>query len=95
MNRNVEFRENAFDALLLGRFDQSACGLLWDGENYRTWNGVDRGQREDRRIVIIEGSLVLAMMLQETVRRHVAVKHDPRMTMGFPFMNVFWRGDRR
>ena len=95
MNGNVELRENAFDALLLRRFDQSCRRTLGCGQNHRTRNGEDRGQREDGRVVIIKGSLMLAMMFQEAVRWRVAVNHQLRVSMLLAFVNVLGRGERQ
>ena len=95
MNRNVELTQDALDALPLGRFDDGARRTLRRGENRRTWDGVDGSERENGRVVIIQRSLVLAMMLQEAVRRHMAVNHDLGVSMVLAFVNVFWCGERQ
>ena len=95
MNGDVELRENALDAWRLRLFDQSDGRTLGYGQNHRNRDGEDRGQREDGRVVMIEGSLVLAMMLQEAVRRHVAVNHDLGVPMVFAFVNVLGSGERQ
>jgi hypothetical protein len=95
VNGNVELREHALDALRLRWFDQSDRRTLGYGQNHRTWNGENRGQREDGRVVIIEGSLVLAIMIQEAVRRHVAVHHHLGVSMLLRFVNVLGGGERQ
>ena len=94
MNRNVKLCESPFDALPLRRLDESACQTCRSGEDHRTWNGVDGGQGEDWRIVMIEGGLMIIVMLDQGVRRHVAVHHDLRVPMIFAFVDVLGRGDR-
>ena len=65
------------------------------GKDHRSRNGVDRGQREDRSVVILDGCLVLAMMIEHAVRRHVAMYHELGMSMVFTLVDVLGRGHRQ
>jgi hypothetical protein len=95
VNGYVELREHALDAVLLGLFEKSDRRTLGCGQNHGTWNGEDRRQREDGRVVIVKGSRVLAVMLQDAVRRHVAVNQGLVVSMLVAFVHVLRRGERQ
>jgi hypothetical protein len=95
VNRYVEFCRSTLNTLWCGRFDVATYQTLRTGKNHRSRNGVDGRQREDRTVVIIEGWLVLAMMVQHAVRWHVAMYYDLGMSMVFALVDVLGRGHRQ
>jgi hypothetical protein len=95
VNRNVKLCQDTFDALPLRRLDESACRTFRRGEHHRTWNRIDGGQREDWCVVVIQGGLMLTVVVDQAVRRHVTVNHDLGVTVIFVLVNVFGRGDRQ
>lgn len=95
MNRYVELCLSTLDALRRGPFDERTCQTLRTGKNHRSRNGVDGRQREDRTVVVIEGFLVLTMMVQHAVRRHVAMYYELGMSMVFALVDVLGRGHRQ
>ena len=95
MNRYVELCLSTLDALWCGRFDEGINQTLRTGKDHRSRNGVDGRQREERTVVIIKGCLVLAMMVQHAVRRHVAMYYELGMSMVFALVDVLGRGHRQ
>jgi len=45
--------------------------------------------------MILDGCLVLAMMIEQAVRRHVAMDHEPGMSVVFTLVDMLWRGHRQ
>ena len=88
MNRHLELCLRAIDAVWCWRFDQRTYETLRRGEDHRRRDGVNRPQREDWRVIILEGGLVLTMMLEDAVRRRVAMDHEIRVPVGFALMHV-------
>ena len=95
MNRYVELRLRALDPLWLERFDERTHESLRSRQNPGRRNGVDRGQREDRSIVILDGCLVRIMEIEHAVRGHVPMDHELGMSMVFTLVNVLGRSDRQ
>ena len=95
MNGNVELRLRALDAFWPWRFDESTHETLRPHQNQRGRNGVDRRQREDRSIVILDGCLVRIMVIEHAVRGHVPMDHELGMSVLFTFVNVLGRSDRQ
>jgi hypothetical protein len=95
VNWYVELYARTLDTLGPWGLDECAHRTFWPSKDHRTGNGVDGGQREDRRVVIIDRDLVLAMMVHSAMRRHVAVNHELGMPMVFPFVDVLGRDNRK
>ena len=93
MNRNVELRLRALDAFRSWRFDEKTHESLRRCQDQRRRNGVDGGQREDRSIVVLDGCLVRTMVIEHTVRGHVAMDHELDMSMAFTLVHVLGRTD--
>jgi len=95
VNRYVELCLSTLDAPWCGPFDEGSYQTLRTGKNHRSRNGVDGRQREERTVVVIEGCLVLTMMVQHAVRRHVAMYYELGMSMVFALVDVLGRGHRQ
>ena len=63
------------------------------GERYWGRNRVDRGQRERRAVIIIQGRLVFGVMLQDPVGLQVAVDDRVNMPLFLGFVHVLGRRD--
>ena len=95
MNRYLEFCLRPLDAFWSWRFDEGAQQTLRPCQDHRSGNGVDRGQGEDRSVIIVDGCLVLIMVIDETVRRHVAMDHEFGMSVVFTLVDMLGRSYRQ
>ena len=95
MNRHLELRLRAIDAVWRRRFDQRTEDTLRRGQGQRGRDGVNRRQREDWSVVILDGAPVLTMMLQKPVWRRVAMDHELRMPVVFALVHVLGCRHRR
>lgn len=95
MNRYVELCLRSIDAFRARRFDQRMYETLRRGQDHWGRHGVDGGQCTDRSVIILDGCLVLGMVLEETMRRHVAMDHELSMPMVLALMHVLGRDDRQ
>jgi hypothetical protein len=93
--RNVELRLRALDGFWPWRFNQRTDETLRLRECRKGRNGVDRGQCEDWRVVILDGCLVRTMVVEHAVRGYVAVDHEFGMSMLLMLVNVLGRSDRQ
>jgi hypothetical protein len=95
VNRYVELRLGALDALWPWPFDEGAHQTLRCREDQGSRNGVDRGQREDWSVIIPDGRLVLTMVLDKPMRGDVTMYHQLGMAMRVTLVHVLGRGDRQ
>ena len=95
MNGNVELRLRALDAFWPRRFDERTHETLRPHQNQRGRNGVDRRQREDRSIIVVERCLMITVVLEHAVRAHVPMDHELGMSVVFTLVNVLGRSHRQ
>ena len=95
MDGYVELRLSALDAFWRGRFDERTHESLWLRHCQRGRNGADRGQCEDRGIVILDRCLMGTVVIEHPVRRHVPMHHELGMPVVFTLVNVLRRSDRQ
>ena len=95
MDRDLELCLRALYAYWRGRFDERARQPLRRCQGHRSGYGVDRGQCEDRGVIVLDGCLVLTMVLEQAVRRHVAMYHELGMPMVVALVHVLWRSHRQ
>ena len=88
MNRDLELRLRAMDEVWRWRFDQRTCQTLRRGQGQRRRDGVNRRQREDWSVVVLDGGLVLTVVLQDAVWRRVAMDHELGMPVVFALVHV-------
>jgi len=95
VNGNVELRLRALDAFWPWRFDERTHETLRPHQNQRGRNGVDRRQREDRSIIVVERCLMITVVLEHAVRAHVPMDHELGMSVVFTLVNVLGRSHRQ
>jgi len=91
VDRNVEPRLHALGTHGVWRFGQRGAKTLRSGQNNRVRDGVNRVQREDGIVVVVERGLMQTMALENTVSWYVTVNDDFYVAVVLPFMNVLRR----
>jgi hypothetical protein len=91
VDRNVELRLRALSTHGGWRFNQSAAETLWCGQNNRARNGVNRVERKDGIVVVVERGLMQTVALEDPVSRYVTMNDDFYLAVVFPFVNVLGR----
>ena len=95
MDWYLELCLRALEAHWRGWFDERVRQALRRCQDHRSWHGVDRVQRENRRVIVLDGCLVLTMVLEQAVRRHVAMYHELGMPMVVALVHVLRRSYRQ
>ena len=94
MDWYLELCPRALEAPWRWWFDEGARQSLRRCQDHRSRYGIDRGQCEDRRVIVFDGCPVLTMVLEQAVRRHVAMYHELGMPMVVALVHVLWHSHR-
>jgi hypothetical protein len=96
VNQMLNIERPPFESLRLWRLDQDAeaeGGCKRHG--WQRWHRIDRSERENRIVVIIEGPrMTSGMMIQRAVRLEMAMNNHAPSALFSDFVHVLGRRDR-
>ena len=94
MNQQIDVGEGPFEHREFRRLDPRTDDLWRRGCERPEWDGVDRGQRKDRAVLVVQLWVVVGMMLfEDAVRLQMTMNDRVNVALLLGFVNVFRRSD--
>jgi hypothetical protein len=95
VNQQIDVSKRPLERVKPWRFDEHADDLRRSGGKRREWSGVDRRQRENRTIVILEFRMAVGMMMvQDAMRLQMAMNDRVSAAVLLAFVDVLGRRNR-